>query len=134
MKNNMFYYDEENDLMEYMDAGAETPVHSWVNNYLSLMFPIDCKDFVPKNIIGFQINGMKYMIKKAQEQMEEALTPEEIEKLSELLKKCGCIVSVNADGKRICNWETVRKENGFTKDTSASIKQTMDTNKGNPID
>ena len=84
--NRLYYYDEKNDLLEFQQGNEDT-FAKWVNPYLTLIFPHDCKDLIPENIVGFQLNGLKYLISKAKEQAAEPI-PKKVEELMDgLLKK-----------------------------------------------
>lgn len=101
MKNDKsYYYDEENDLFKYIE-GDEGNFSHWVNPYLTLMFPHGCKDLTPKNIIGFEINEMRHMLHKAEEQASIPLTPEQEGHMKKVFKKLGWEYSVDVDGNRI---------------------------------
>lgn len=77
-----YYYDEKNDLLEYLKDGGKGTVGVWAHNpYLVLMFSHDCTEFIPKNIVGFQLQGLKHLIKRAKEQADVPLTPKQEEEM-----------------------------------------------------
>jgi len=81
-----YYYDEDNDLIEYSESDKST-FACWVNPYLTLMFPHGCEELTPKNAVGFQINGMKHMLHKAEEQASIPLTPEQQMEVDKVLNE-----------------------------------------------
>jgi len=112
-RNKFYYHDEEHDLTEYVETD-EAVVACWVNDFLTLLFPIECKELIPGNIVGFQINGFSYILKKADEQCSEPLTKEQEEYINKIFK----------------DW----KSNGHIKEAGISSKQALDSDKGNSID
>jgi hypothetical protein len=80
-----YYYDEENDFLEYID-GSEDFFAKWINPHLTLLFPHDCTELIPKNIIGFNVMGLQYLIKNAKEQADIPLTPEQRKEIDKMLK------------------------------------------------
>jgi hypothetical protein len=115
-RNKFYYHDRENDLIEYREGSKESEeaFAVWVNPHLTLMFPFNCKELIPSNIVGFQLNEIEYVLRKAEEQAKEPLTIEQKQRLEDFLK----------------DW----KENGHTTETSTSAKQAMDANTRNPCD
>ena len=99
-KDKFYYYDEENDLTEYAD-GNESTFAVWVNPYLTLMFPMDCTELNPKNIVGFQLNGIKHIFRKAEEQAAIPLTLEQEKHIEKVFAESGWKSSVNEDGEKI---------------------------------
>lgn len=87
-KNKFYYYDEKNDLLEYMESD-KCAVAQWINPYLTLFFPHDCTDCVAKNAIGFQIEGMKHIIHKAEEQASVPLTAEQEAQIEKMFIESG---------------------------------------------
>ena len=130
MKRNKFYYhDTENDLTEYSE-GNESTFAVWVNPYLTLMFPHGCEELIPKNIVGFQLNGMRHMLHKAEEQAKIPLTPEEEQHMEKILQEAGFKISVDENGDKIWKKNLDWEKNGHTTETSISTEQTMDADKG----
>ncbi len=83
-----YYYDEDNDLTEYIE-GSKGSVASWINPYLTLLFPHDCTELVPKNIIGFRIHEMRHLLRKAEEQSKIPLTPKQEAEIDKMFKEAG---------------------------------------------
>ena len=78
-KKKIYYYDEKNDLTEYIEGSPDIPmtVAHWVNPYLTLLFDIECEECTIDNIVGFQINEIRHLFHKAEEQASIPLTPEQ---------------------------------------------------------
>ncbi len=87
-KKKFYYNDEENDFIEYIE-GSEGFFASWVNPHLTLYFSHSCTELIPKNIMGFEINGIQYILKKAKEQASVPLTPEQEVNLEKMFKDAG---------------------------------------------
>jgi hypothetical protein len=103
-QNKFYYYDEKNDLVEYLESD-ESVFAVWVNPYLTLMFPHGCAELNPKNAIGFQINGMKHLLSKAKEQADAPLTEEQEKRMEKVFTESGWKSSVNEDGEKIWSLE-----------------------------
>lgn len=103
-QNKFYYYDEKNDLTEYLE-GNECTTARWVNPYLTLMFPMGCTELTPDNIIGFQLNEMKHLLNKAEEQASTPLTAEQEKQFEEGLMELGWKYSIDKNGDRIWNKE-----------------------------
>ena len=131
-KDKFYYYDEKNDLIEYQ-KGNEDTFAVWVNPYLTLMFPIDCTELIAKNAVGFQINEMKHILHKAEEQASVPLNPEQERHMAELFTESGWTNSVDKDGDKIWTKDLDWNENGNTKEASTCIEQIMDANQGDTI-
>ncbi len=131
-KNKFYYYDEKNDLIEYT-KGNESTFAVWVNPYLTLLFPIDCTELIPNNIVGFQINEMKHILHKAEEQASVPLNPEQERHMTELFTESGWTNSVNENGDTIWTKDLDWNKNGNIAEASTSTKQIMDANKGDTI-
>lgn len=99
-ENKFYYYDDKNDLTEYAE-GNESTFAVWVNQYLTLMFPHGCTELIPKNAVGFQLNGMKHLLSKAEEQAGIPLTSEQEKHMEEVFTELGWKYSVNEDGEKI---------------------------------
>ena len=99
-ENKFYYYDEENDLTEYVE-GDKSTFAVCVNRYLTLIFPHGCTDLTPKNAVGFQINGMRHILHKAEEQASIPLTEEQEKQMEEVFTESGWKSSVNEDGEKI---------------------------------
>ncbi len=123
---------KKNDLIEYSESDKSV-FAVWVNQYLTLMFPHGCKELTPKNSVGFQINGMKHILHKAEEQASIPLTPEQEAWIGKLFTESGWANSIDDNGDKIWNKELDWKENGNTSKASACTKQIMDANKGSAI-
>jgi hypothetical protein len=109
MKSKKYYYhDEENDLLEYIDGTEDGVVASWVNPYLTLFFPHGCDELIPKNIVGFQINGLRRMMHKAEEQAAIPLTPKQQGQIDKMLTEMGWGPSINENGEEV--WAKEDKE------------------------
>jgi len=96
-KKRSYYHDEDNDLTEYSE-GNEGFYACWVNPHLTLLFPHDCTEQIPKDIIGFQIHGIRHILHKAEEQAKIPLTPEQKEHMERIFKEAGFELSLDNDG------------------------------------
>ena len=95
-KKKFYYYDKENDFLEYIE-GSEGFFASWVNPHLTLLFPHGCTDLISKNIVGFLVNGIQYIIKKAEEQTSLPLTLEQEEEMHKTMKEMGFKINKEED-------------------------------------
>lgn len=99
-KDKYYYHDENNDLLEYHEENEGTFAH-WVNPHLTLHFPHGCKELIPKNIVGFQINELTYMLHKAEEQASVPLTPAQEAEIKKIFTDIGWKRSVGNDGDKL---------------------------------
>ena len=79
-----YYYDEENDLTEYVE-GREDTYAVWVNPHLTLLFSLENSE----KPVGFQLNGMKHILHKAEEQASTPLTPKQEKQIEEIFIEAG---------------------------------------------
>jgi hypothetical protein len=100
--NKFYYYDEDNDLLEYIQTD-DNYVAKYVNPFLTLLFPAGIKEYTIDKIIGFQLNGLNFLIEKSKE-CEKALISVDIEKICDMLEKCGAKISTNKNGNKVIGW------------------------------
>ena len=101
--NKFYYYDEKNDLAEYLERDEDT-IAVWINPYLTLLFPRD-KDLALKNVIGFQIQGMNILLENAEKQSATPLTENQKKQIEKLFMEGGWKYSIGNDGDKIWSKE-----------------------------
>lgn len=86
------------------------------------MFPHGCKEIIPKNIVGFQINEMRHILHKAEGQDAVPLTAEQEALIEEVFLEAGWKYSIDESRDKIWTKELDWKNDEHIRRASIGVK------------